>query len=161
MADTLIVIDMQKGNKDIYQRKQVVDNINQRIKQYRSDQKPVVFVQMVSDIKPIFSERWELLSDVDSQMTDTYFNKYYPDAFYETGLEIFLRHHHANSIELAGAQTQLCIDTTIRVAFHLGFQVSILKGGFSTFDSDILTAKQINQHHLSIWQGSFAKIVEI
>ncbi|SYW16861.1 hypothetical protein OENI_60104 [Oenococcus oeni] len=45
--------------------------------------------------------------------------------------------------------------------FYLGFQISVLKDGFSTFDNEILTAKQINQYHLYIWQGTFAKIVEI
>nr|WP_275527215.1 hypothetical protein [Oenococcus oeni] len=39
--------------------------------------------------------------------------------------------------------------------------MSVLKDGFSTFDNEILTAKQINQYHLYIWQGTFAKIVEI
>ncbi|MFV8763736.1 isochorismatase family protein [Oenococcus oeni] len=66
-----------------------------------------------------------------------------------------------SSIELCGAQTEYCVDTTIRVAFHLGFQISVLEDGFSTFDNEILTAKQINQHQLYIWQGTFAKIVEI
>lgn len=90
---------------------------------------------------------------------DRYFIKYHPDAFYETGLEAYLKPHNLSSIEICGAQTQLCIDTTIRIAFHLGFSVTILNNGFSTFDSDHLTAEQINAHHLSIWRNVFAKII--
>lgn len=159
MNKALIVIDMQKGNDEIYQRNLVVKNINKRILNYRDSNHPIIFVQMVSGIKPIFTERWKLMPDLNFEASDNYFNKYQPDAFFETGLSDFLKHRHISSIEIAGAQTQLCIDTTIRIAFSYGYSIFILKDGFSTFDSKLLKAKQINQHHLQIWQNSFAKVV--
>ncbi|MDI4585117.1 isochorismatase family protein [Oenococcus sp. UCMA 14587] len=160
MSEVLIVIDMQNGLKDIYQRDQVINKVNQRIDRYRSEKKPLVFLQHIDENMPIFSHEWSLFDDLHNQATDRYFNKYRPDSFYQTGLESFLKLNKITSIELCGAQTEYCVDTTIRVAFHLGFRISILKKGFSTFDSDVLTARQINRHHLHIWQGSFAKIVE-
>ncbi|AZZ61299.1 cysteine hydrolase [Oenococcus sp. UCMA 16435] len=160
MSEALIVIDMQNGLKDIYQRDQVIKKVNQRIDHYRNERKPLVFLQHIDENMPIFSREWSLFDDLHNQVTDRYFNKYRPDSFYQTGLESFLKLNKISSIELCGAQTEYCVDTTIRVAFHIGFQISILKDGFSTFDNEILTAKQVNQHHLHIWQGSFAKIVE-
>ncbi|MGL2223744.1 isochorismatase family protein [Oenococcus oeni] len=43
MSEALIVIDMQNGLEDVYQRKQLINNINKRIDQYRSKRKPLVF----------------------------------------------------------------------------------------------------------------------
>lgn len=51
------------------------------------------------------------------------------------------------------------MDTTIRVAYHLGFQIELLMAGISTLDSDLLTATQIKQHHAHIWEHRFAEFV--
>ncbi|SYW12673.1 hypothetical protein OENI_40103 [Oenococcus oeni] len=44
--------------------------------------------------------------------------------------------------------------------FYLGFQISVLKDGFSTFDNEILTAKQINQYHLYIGRELLQKLLK-
>ncbi|MDN6900074.1 isochorismatase family protein [Oenococcus sicerae] len=160
MKKALIVIDMQNALSAVYQANIVVDHINQEIDHYRKMKQTIIFFQHIDEDMPIFSLGWQLLDNLHCQQNDIYFNKYRPDAFFETGLHDFLFHRHIDEIEIAGAQTEYCIDTSIRVACHLGYKVAILKDGFSTFDNKIISAKQINEHHLQVWQGSFASVVE-
>ncbi|GKT03239.1 isochorismatase family protein [Furfurilactobacillus sp. WILCCON 0119] len=159
MADALIIIDMQAGLQDIAHRTQTVAVINQRINLYRADHKPIVFIQHTEPGMEVASAGWQLFSDIDAQGSDTYFIKTRPDSFYQTGLNDFLNMNQLTHIEICGAQVEFCVDTTIRVAFHLGFTVSILLDGITTCDSALLSAEQIKAHHASIWKDRFGTIV--
>jgi nicotinamidase-related amidase len=62
---------------------------------------------------------------------------------------------------LAGMQTELCVDTTCRRAFSLGYESILVKDAHTTFDSTMLKAIQIIEHHNSIWHGRFATLVPV
>lgn len=159
MAQVLIVIDMQRALNDMDQRDQVLNVINQRIAEYRAKNLPIVFMQNAVPGMEVASDGWQLFDELDTLGTDTYFNKTQPDSFYQTGLEAFLKMNHLINIEICGAQVEFCIDTTTRVAFHLGFKIDLLIDGISTMDSATLTAKQIKDHHAQIWKNHFAKLI--
>ncbi len=52
----------------------------------------------------------------------------------------------ANRLIVVGAQSEVCVDTTCRRAFSLGFDVVLPADGHSTWDNDVLTASQIIAH---------------
>lgn len=54
-----------------------------------------------------------------------------------------------------------CIDTTIKVAFELGYNVTVIKGGTTTFDDMKITAEQLVEYYENIWNGRFAQVVEL
>ncbi|AZP90766.1 cysteine hydrolase family protein [Pediococcus acidilactici] len=161
MAQVLIVIDMQRALSKIANRNQVISNINERINKYRENNLPIVFVQHTEPGMEVASEQWRLFEELNSLGTDTYFNKIRPDAFYQTGLEAFLKMNHLNYIEICGAQVEFCVDTTIRVAFHLGFKTDILIDGVTTINGDVLNAEQIKKHHANIWDNRFGKLITV
>jgi len=161
MAQVLIVIDMQKALSDLDQREKTIATINSRIDQYRHLNRPIVFIQHTEPDMEVSSDNWKIFDEIHSKGTDTYFNKIKPDSFYQTGLESYLKMNDLKSIEICGAQVEFCVDTTIRVAFHLGFKIDLLLDGVSTMDSMSLTASQIKAHHASIWKNRFAKFVTV
>lgn len=161
MAQVLIVIDMQRALSKIANRNQVISNINKRINKYRENNLPIVFVQHTEPGMEVASGQWRLFEELNSLGTDTYFNKIRPDAFYQTGLEAFLKMNHLNYIEICGAQVEFCVDTTIRVAFHLGFKTDILIDGVTTINGDVLNAEQIKKHHANIWDNRFGKLITV
>ena len=168
MAQVLIVIDMQRALSKIANRNQVISNINKRINKYRENNLPIVFIQHAEPGMEVASEQWRLFEELNSLGTDTYFNKIRPDAFYQTGLEAFLKMNHLNYIEICGAQVEICgaqvefcVDTTIRVAFHLGFKTDILIDGVTTINGDMLNAEQIKKHHANIWDNRFGKLITV
>lgn len=159
MAKALIVIDMQNALSKLDQRDQVIATINKRIDQYHQAKLPVIFIQHTEPGMEVASKNWQLFDSLHAFGTDTFYNKTKPDSFYQTGLESYLKMNHLDSIEICGAQVEFCVDTTIRVAYHLGFEINLLIDGITTIDSKLLTAKQIKQHHAQIWQHRFAEFV--
>ncbi|MFX3810194.1 isochorismatase family protein, partial [Streptococcus suis] len=52
---------------------------------------------------------------------------------------------------IMGMATNFCIDTTIKVAFELGYKVAVIQDGTTTVYSGKLDAKDLIYHHQNIW----------
>ncbi|GEL90584.1 isochorismatase family protein [Pediococcus parvulus] len=160
MADVLIVIDMQNALHKMANFDAVVAGINKRIAVYRQEKKAIFFVQTTDDEIPSDTEAFELTDKLDfKSQKDEFIVKTTPDSFYHTNLEAYLKTYNTHSVEICGGQTEYCVDTTIRVARHLNYEVEVTRGLTTTFDSDLLNAQTIIKHHESIWDGSFATML--
>ncbi|MDH5162638.1 isochorismatase family protein [Heyndrickxia oleronia] len=85
--------------------------------------------------------------------------KDFPDSFLKTHLQQQLVDNQVGRIIITGIHSEICVDTTCRRAFSLGYDVFILvEDGHSTCDSDILKACQIINHHNNINDQWFAKV---
>ncbi|MGC3612986.1 isochorismatase family protein, partial [Enterococcus faecalis] len=76
-------------------------------------------------------------------------------AFYQTNLNDLLTEQAFQTLEIAGVQTEFCVDTTIRLAHGLGYTCLMTPKTTSTLDIGHLTAAQIIQHHEAIWDRGF------
>jgi nicotinamidase-related amidase len=56
---------------------------------------------------------------------------------------------------VAGIQTEYCVDTTCRRAYSLGYDVTLVQDGHSTWDTPDLCAPQIIAHHNRTLGGWF------
>ena len=81
--------------------------------------------------------------------------KTHANAFYQTNLNDLLTEQAVQTLEIAGVQTEFCVDTTIRMAHGLGYTCLMTPKTTSTLDNGHLTAAQIIQHHEAIWAGRF------
>lgn len=159
MADVLIVIDMQNALNKMANFNDVVAGINERIALYRQEKKAIFFVQTTDNEIPSDTEEFQLAPNLDfDKQKDEFIVKTTPDSFYHTNLEAYLKTYNTESLEICGGQAEYCVDTTIRVARHLDYQVEVRRDLVTTFDSDLLDAATIVKHHESIWDGSFAKL---
>lgn len=75
------------------------------------------------------------------------------DSFHETGLERALRAAGVRHLLIAGCMTQYCIDTTVRRAVGLGFDVTLAADGHATADAGALGFEQIVAHHNALLDG--------
>lgn len=159
MSDVLVVIDLQNGVNSVdyplVRLKSVLTGVNQRIANYRDTGKPVIFVQHVDEELVIGSDAWAVMSELDSQQDDIYVNKTHANSFYKTELPAILAGLSVQKIEFCGAQTEYCVDTTVRFAHGLGFDCYMVRGLHTTMDSDLVDAKTIMAHHEAIWNGRF------
>jgi len=55
-------------------------------------------------------------------------------------------------------QTEYCIDTTCPRAFTLGYEVTLVKDAHSTWDSSLLKANRIIEHHNNVLGGWFVTL---
>lgn len=159
LADILLVIDVQNGLNQAARFDDVVKDINQRIDQYRSAQRALLFVQNCDEGLVYGSSSWQFAPTLARQSGDRVLGKYHSDVFFETGLDVLLKHAGVQTIEVCGLQTEYCIDTAFRVGHDYGYKMQIVHGLHTTFDTPTLSAAQMLKHHEHIWDGSFGWVL--
>ena len=75
------------------------------------------------------------------------------DAFFETPLHTDLAALRITRIVVAGCMTQYCVDTSVRRAVSLGYDVVLAADGHGTADAGGLLFDQIIAHHNSALDG--------
>lgn len=159
MKRALIVIDLQKGlhtpEKPLFNLENILADINKRIALYRKAGDPIVFIQHQDEDLPRHSSQWSLMDELDTQDGDHFVAKTHANSFYKTELAALLKRLDVNEIEFCGAQTEYCVDTTIRMAHGLGYHVFMKKGLHTTLDAELLSAEVIREHHEKLWGGRF------
>ncbi|CAG9620458.1 Peroxyureidoacrylate/ureidoacrylate amidohydrolase RutB [Sutcliffiella rhizosphaerae] len=78
---------------------------------------------------------------------DVIIQKFTPDSFLHTSLDEELKKQDIKHVILTGIQSEVCVDTTCRRAFSLGYKVTLVSDTHSTWDSKEITAQQIIDHH--------------
>lgn len=156
---TLLIIDLQIGVQSetapLYNLDNVIDGVNQRIDLFRKENNPVIFVQHNDRELVLNSPKWALIPELNYEDTDLYINKTHANAFYRTDLNEQLARLNVRQLEICGAQTEYCVDTTIRMAHGLGYKLFMKKGLTTTVNNDLLGAKTIIAHHENIWNKRF------
>ena len=91
--------------------------------------------------------------------------KHFPNAFRETPLHEHLRRLDVRQLVLAGMMTHMCIDTTTRAAFDLGFQCQLAGDACATRDLTrhgvTVPAAQVQAAFLAAIDGTFASVVTV
>lgn len=127
---------------------------------------PVIVVQQdVPEGAPIFAvgtPGWELHDEVASRPHDLLLHKQRPGAFTGTDLEAWLRNHDIDTLAVVGYMTNMCVDTTVRQASHLGLQVELLGDATGTLDysntAGTVTAEQIHHVTLTVLHSALAAV---
>lgn len=82
-------------------------------------------------------------------------------AFHGSDLHERLQAAGIDRLVIAGMQTEFCIDTACRDAHGLGYAVTLVRDGHTTFDAPGLTGAQIVAHHnRTLLYGGFVELVE-
>ena len=157
MKSALLIIDVQVGiatGKEICAGwPTIVGNIAKLIADARSRNIPVIFVQHDGDAGDILepeSDGWALCPELGVTASDNIIRKTACDAFYGTTLEATLRDRGVTRAIVTGCMTEFCVDTSVRRAVSLGFDVTLASDGHGTWNSRTLDAGKIIEHHNSL-----------
>jgi len=164
IADALLIIDMQNGvcksdNCEIENLNECIHRINNRIKQYRLKGKPIIFIQHNDESLFNGEFSWQIISELDCQKEDLYIQKTHANSFYKTELQYVLSSFSIINIEICGAQTEYCVDSTIKVAHGLGYNLQMYSGLSTTYDNDYMKAQQMINFYESIWNKRFLNLL--
>ncbi len=91
--------------------------------------------------------------------------KHYPNSFRDTGLHELLSggDHPIEGIVIAGMMTHMCVDTTVRAAFDLGYTVTVLSDACATRaleqEGKTVSAPDVQTAYLAAFDGSFARVM--
>ncbi|MCK1999666.1 cysteine hydrolase [Psychrobacillus psychrodurans] len=152
----LLIIDVQNGmfqeGNVVFNGDRLLKKVNDLLKEARLTKTPVFYIQHNAPAgKPLESgtDGWEIHSVIAPENEDIIIQKATPDSFFNTSLDEELKKKGIEHIYITGIQTELCVDTTCRRAFSMGYKVTLVEDTHSTWDSNELTAQQIIDHHNS------------
>lgn len=133
---------------------------------FRSRDLPVIHIQHVS-VRPgstFFlpdTEGLEIHASVRPREGEPVFRKHYPNSFRETPLGDHLRRQGIGQLVVAGMMTHLCVDTTVRAAFDLGFACTLAHDACATraltFGNVTVPAGQVQAAYMASLHGMFCK----
>ncbi|WP_413722347.1 isochorismatase family protein [Sodalis sp. RH24] len=167
MTTALLIIDMQNhilhGLADAA-RQPLLDRrlgeVAQRLAalqlRARAAGAPVILVQHDGDGDHRLArggEGWRIRADLGPAPGDIVVHKRSCDSFYATDLADCLQRLGVTRLVAGGCMTQFCVDTTVRRAVSLGYDVVLAGDGHTTADSGALGFAQIIAHHNALLDG--------
>ncbi|WP_203981724.1 cysteine hydrolase family protein [Sphaerisporangium rufum] len=174
----LIVVDVQQGFDDPYWGRRdnpaAERNIVAVIREWRARGRPVVLVRhdSTSPGSPLRPEcpgnavRAEVLAALGPEEPGLLVTKSVNSAFYGApDLDAWLRARGIGQLVVIGVQTNMCCETTARMAGNLGYRVLFVIDAMHTFDAtgpdgEVVTAEDLTRATAaSLHHGEFATVL--
>ncbi|MCH5262607.1 MAG: cysteine hydrolase [Lachnospiraceae bacterium] len=172
MQEALLIIDVQNdyfpgGACELYKAYEAEDRIKSLIKESRTLLRHIIYIQHINPPDDTFfvegtfgceiSERIKPLPD------DKVIVKYYPNSFFETELDSYLKEKGIKKLIVCGMMTHMCVDTTVRAAMDYGYEVDLVADACATMNleisGEIIPAQTVQKTFLASLKGVFANVI--
>jgi nicotinamidase-related amidase len=131
----LLVIDVQNGVVNgNHERDVVVANVGSLVEKARREQVPVVWVQHSDQGLARGSDGWRIVPELRRDDSEPLVEKNYGDSFEDTTLESVLSGLGVGRLVVVGAQTDMCIRSTLHGAFARGYDATLVGDAHTTED---------------------------
>lgn len=163
MKTALLVIDVQ--NLLVESKPHAIDACmalwKATIATCRKEGLEIIYVRHNDDEFVTGTAGWEIAEAIAPQTGDKVFDKHFNSAFKDTNLQAYLDGKGIGRLILVGMSTNYCIDTTVKVAFELGYEVAVVEHGTTTFADPDIPADVLIDYHETIWDGRFAQVDDL
>ena len=132
----LLVVDVQNGVvAGTHARDAVVANIGSLVEKAREERVAVVWVQHNDDGALVSgNDAWRIVPDLAPRDAEPIVQKRYGDSFEDTDLESILSGLGVGRLVVTGAQTDMCIRSTLHGAIARGYDATLVKDAHTTED---------------------------
>jgi nicotinamidase-related amidase len=164
----LLVVDLQFGMFNgeriapIHAGDMLLTCVRDLLLQARRSGTPVIHVRHADPAGELLepgTPNWQIHPSIAPHPGELIVDKRTPDSFHQTTLMTDLAAAGVKRLVVVGAQTEVCVDTTCRRAFSLGFDTALVSDCHSTWDNGTLTADQIIRHTNETLGGRFVRLV--
>jgi nicotinamidase-related amidase len=170
MSHALVLIDIQMdyfpgGRMALFGAEAAAENAARLLRRFRERGWPLFHVRHVST-RPgatFFlpgSDGVQIHPAVAPRAGEPVLEKHFPNAFRGTTLETELRSRGVDRLVVAGMMTHMCIDTSVRAAEGLGFQVDLAYDACATrglrFGEAEIAAPEVHASFVAALHGTFA-----
>ncbi|GAA2867233.1 cysteine hydrolase family protein [Pseudonocardia halophobica] len=138
-ASTLVLIDCQntytRGLMELEGVQAALDQAEELLDRARAAGIPIVHVQHDAGRGTPYDVREEIgaiVARVAPRSGEATVVKHYPNSFTGTELDTLLKQHPARPLLLAGFMTHMCVNSTARGAFSLGYAPTVVGGATAT-----------------------------
>ena len=172
--EALLIVDIQNdyfpgGNMELDSMEAAAKNAQRVLEFFRTENKPVFHIRHLSSspgatffLPATFGA--EIHHSVTPKNNEPVIEKHYPNCFRETSLQEQLNESGLEKITICGAMSHMCIDTTVRAAFDLGFDCRVVSDACATrkmeFGGIKVKAYQVHAAFMAALSVPFAEIVE-
>lgn len=172
MKTALLIIDVQndyfpQGKAELVNSTDAALNIKRLLEHFRGKLMPVIHVQHIS-VRPGSSfflpgtHGAEFHETVTPQDNEKVIIKNYPNSFRNTDLNEYLKRNQITSLVITGMMTHMCVDTTVRAAFDLGYECIVASDccatrALSLYDK-IIPAEDVQASFLAALNGVFSRV---
>ena len=175
MDTALILVDIQNdyfpgGRYELYESEEAAKQAARVLSSFRESGKPVFHVQHIS-LRPgaaFFlpdTAGAHIRVDVLPQHNEPVVVKHAPDSFLNTPLESILQEKGIKKLVVCGMMTHMCIDTTVRTAKRLGYEVTLLADACATrelvWEGERIPAPTVHAAFMAAIDGSFAQVMTV
>lgn len=169
-TSTLVVIDAQRtyttGPLELSEIAAAVDHTAALLERARSAGTPVIHVQHDSGPGSLFdisAESGAFIEAVAPREGEEIVVKTHPNSFFQTDLDRLLRGHAKDHLLIAGFMTHMCVDSTSRAGFDLGYAVTVVGEATATRPlpgtEGEIPAAQVKASTLAALGDTFAVVV--
>ncbi len=131
----LLVIDVQTGVvRGTHERDAVVANVGSLVEKARRERVPVVWVQHSDKGLVKGSDDWRIVPELTPSPTEPHVEKTYGDSFENTTLETVLSGLGVGRLVVVGAQTDMCVRSTLHGALVRGYDAALVSDAHTTED---------------------------
>lgn len=131
----LVVIDLQNGVvENAYRRDEVLGTVNLLVERARRARAPVVWIQHADEELQPGSEAWQIVPELAPSAGEAIVAKHYRDAFESTELERVLSELGVGKLIVMGAQTDMCVRSTLHGAIARGYDAVLVSDAHTTVD---------------------------
>jgi len=172
MKKALLVIDVQNeyftGKLKVTYPSPInsLNNILKAMDYAKENNMIIIVVQHTSLSGETFvkgTNEWEIHPKILKKHYDYIIEKNKPSSFYKTNLEEILKKENIEGVVISGYMTQMCCDTTARVAFHKDYEVEFLSDATGTIDVEnyvgIISSKKLHNATLIAQSLRFSHIL--
>lgn len=156
----LVVIDVQNGVvADAYRRDEVIQVIKALVDHARGANTPVIWIQHVDDELREGSAAWRLVDGLVPRSDEPVVRKRYRDAFEDTDLEDVCSRLRVGKLIVMGAQTDMCVRSTLHGALVRGYDAVLVGDAHTTVDrtrQGAPTLEEVIRHTNIYWSGQKA-----
>lgn len=173
MKRALIVVDVQNdyfpgGAMELFGSEEAGANVARVIAKCRADGDAVIHVRHVSTRAGATfflpgTRGAEIHGCARPMDGEPVIVKHYPSSFRETDLDGMLKREGIGELVIVGMMTHMCVDTTVRAAFDLGYSCTVVGDCCATkalsHAGRAVRAEDAHAAFLAALDGTFAKVV--
>src|SRR3984893_13444313 len=131
----LLVVDVQNCVVErAHARDAVVANVGSLVEKARRERVPVVWVQHSDEDIAKGSDDWRIVPELTPDDAEPLVEKIYGDSFEDTTLEKVLSGLGVGRLVVVGAQTDVCIRSTLHGALVRGYDATLVSDAHTTED---------------------------
>ena len=171
MKEALVIIDVQNfyfydGPCRLHEPEKAEQEIQKVLKHFRSQGLPVIFIKHLYDgggYKEPDDEIIRIHDGIKPIQGEYIVEKNYPNSFRETNLQELLHSLGVEKLVMTGMMSHMCVDTSVRAAFDLGYEVTVIGDGCTTMDlrngDEVIPAETVHKAFMAALSACFAKVI--